>query len=104
MFGSSFEQNCKECHIAQSQLKMFMSRYLLKYSSKRGQKRCSPILKQSNRGKFSYATRIFESFWCKKKNQLYIRMNLKMQSMCIIKCMLQDINSNKIILSKLTII
>ena len=35
MFGNSFEQNCKKCHIVDRQLEMFMSRYLLKYSSEK---------------------------------------------------------------------
>jgi Ca2+-binding EF-hand superfamily protein len=53
MFGNSFEQNCKECHIAQSQLEMFMSRYILKYSSEKEVKKAiihylkNPIEKNS---------------------------------------------------------
>ncbi len=33
LLGNPFEQNCQECHIAKKQMEMFMSRYVLKYSS-----------------------------------------------------------------------
>ncbi|MDD2699161.1 MAG: hypothetical protein PHF17_10200 [Arcobacteraceae bacterium] len=34
-FGNIFETNCLQCHTVNKQLEMFMSRYLLKYSSEK---------------------------------------------------------------------
>jgi hypothetical protein len=35
MNANSFEKNCQSCHMQQRQLKMFISRYTLQYSSER---------------------------------------------------------------------
>ena len=71
MFGNSFEQNCKECHIVDRQLEMFMSRYLLKYSSEKEVKKAMfNFLKNPKKEDSLMSESFINRFGVKKKTKL----------------------------------